>query len=31
MTEAPVTYEVSLVPEPGIEDEFDEWLAGHVA
>jgi hypothetical protein len=30
MSEGPVTYEVNLVPEPGIEDEFDEWLDAHV-
>ena len=30
MTGGPVTYEVNLVPEPSIEDDFDEWLDAHV-
>lgn len=30
MTEEPVTYEVNLVPDEGIGDEFDEWLDAHV-
>jgi hypothetical protein len=30
MSEGPVTYEVNLVPDPGIEDEFDDWLDAHV-
>ena len=31
MTQGPVTYEVALAPDPGIEREFDLWLEGHVA
>ena len=30
MTGGPVTYEVNLVPDPEIEDEFDDWLDAHV-
>ena len=30
MTGGPVTYEVNLVPDPSIEDEFDDWLDAHV-
>jgi RNA polymerase-binding transcription factor DksA len=30
MSEAPVTYEVNLVPAKEIEKEFDDWLEGHV-
>ena len=30
MTDGPVTYEVNLVPDSSIEDEFDEWLDAHV-
>jgi hypothetical protein len=30
VTDGPVTYEVNLVPDPAIEDEFDEWLDAHV-
>jgi len=31
LTDGPITYEVNLVPDPAIEDEFDEWLDAHVA
>ena len=31
MTDGPITYEVNLVPDPAIEDEFDDWLDAHVA
>jgi hypothetical protein len=30
VTGGPVTYEVNLVPDASIEDEFDEWLDAHV-
>lgn len=30
MHSAPVIYEVNLVPDPAIEDQFDDWLQEHV-
>jgi len=30
MISTPVIYEVNLVPEPAIEDQFDDWLREHV-
>jgi hypothetical protein len=30
VTDGPVTYEVNLVPDASIENEFDEWLDAHV-
>jgi len=30
MLSAPVIYEVNLVPDPAIEDQFDDWLHEHV-